>query len=308
MKKFTSQEIKEFVSKPQFGDGVVLKKDLSWPKISIVTPSYNQGQFLERTILSVLNQNYPNLEYIIIDGGSSDNSVEIIKKYEKYLGYWVSEKDDGQADALKKGFAIASGDILAWLNSDDFYLDNTFKKVANVFKTSDADVVYGDEYLIDKDDAIIGERRQFPFPKSLGSAFLIYGGFGIYQPASFWSRKLYRKVGGINPSYNFAMDTDLFIRFALEKPHFEYLKGHVVCFRFHDSSKSCTIRHIGLKEKNNQIKQYGSKVYKIFRNRFLMRNLGRFYLLWQIRNCNGLYLLHRYARRLGLIKKHPLIP
>ena len=118
--------IKKFVSSQLFDEKIILNKDISWPKISIVTPSYNQGDFLEQTILSVLNQNYPNLEYIIIDGGSTDKSMEIIKKYEKYISYWISEKDNGQADAIKKGFRKSSGEIFAWINSDDNYLYKSF--------------------------------------------------------------------------------------------------------------------------------------------------------------------------------------
>ena len=116
----------------------------NFPKISIVTPSYNQAEFLERTILSVLNQDYPNLEYIIIDGGSTDGSVEIIKKYEKYLAYWVSEKDKGQSDAINKGFQKSTGDILAWLNSDDTYLSGTLFKVVKAFQENpNADLIFG---------------------------------------------------------------------------------------------------------------------------------------------------------------------
>ena len=131
MKKYISQEIKKFISKPLFDEKIILSKDSDYPRISIVSPSLNQAQFLEKTILSVLNQNYPNLEYIIIDGGSKDKSIKIIQKYEQYLTYWVSEKDKGQADAINKGFQRSTGQILAWLNTDDLYLPDTLFKVKN---------------------------------------------------------------------------------------------------------------------------------------------------------------------------------
>ena len=115
----------------------------TYPKISIITPSYNQGQFLEQTIVSVLGQNYPNLEYVIIDGGSTDNSVEIIKKYEQHLAYWVSEKDKGQADAINKGLKFCTGEIFNWLNSDDYLENGALYKIAAAFENPVIDMVAG---------------------------------------------------------------------------------------------------------------------------------------------------------------------
>src|SRR4030067_2568795 len=144
----SSMDNKKFITQKHFDDNLLLKKDKTYPKISIVIPSYNQAQFLEKTILSILNQNYPNLEVIIIDGGSKDESIGIIKRYERYLAFWVSEQDNGQAHAINKGFKIASGDIVAWQNSDDIYLPDTFHKVIKVLeKYKDAELIFGNIYL-----------------------------------------------------------------------------------------------------------------------------------------------------------------
>ena len=158
----------------------------SLPSISIVTPSYNQAAFLEETIRSVLLQGYPNLEYIVMDGGSTDGSVEIIKKYEKHLTYWTSQKDAGASDAIRKGFERATGSILAYLNSDDLYLPGAIHHLINRFKTAGADVVYGNTYWIDDRSRILAERRQTPFSRF---AYL-YGGADLQQPATFWTDRL----------------------------------------------------------------------------------------------------------------------
>ena len=260
MKKFTSEEIREFVSEPIFDEKIILNKVSSWPRISIITPSFNQGEFLERTILSVLNQNYPNLEYIIIDGDSTDESVEVIKKYEKYLTYWVSEKDNGQSDAINKGFQRSTGEILAWLNSDDIYLSGILYGVTEVFRNDKkVDVIYGNKYIVDEGDRLISERRLThctPYIVRLGS---IYGGFGIYQPASFWRRETYEKVGGIDSSLKFCMDNDLFIKFALNSAKFKFIREYLVAFRVHSSSKTSTIRDVAKEEFNILLKKYNLK-------------------------------------------------
>ena len=259
MKKFTSKEIKEFVSKPLFDEKIILKKDPSHPKISVVTPSYNQAEFLERTILSVLNQSYPNLEYIIIDGGSTDGSVEIIKKYEKYLAYWVSEPDRGQAHALNKGFEKATGDLVGWQNSDDIYLPCAFFKVAQIHnKKPDYDIYFGNVYLIDENDEIIRDLRFVKF-----SHFsLIYEGTVLANQSSFISRKVFNKYGYLNENYKFATDYEFWVR--IRKGEFLFVREFLGCFRLHDSSKTSNISYVGAEEHRSVLLTYGYKpVFKL---------------------------------------------
>jgi glycosyltransferase involved in cell wall biosynthesis len=204
------------------------------PRITIVTPSYNQAAFLEETIRSVLLQGYPNLEYIIMDGGSTDGSLDLIRKYEKHLAYWVSEKDKGPAEAIAKGFAKATGDIFAYLNSDDLYLPHSLQTIADVMVDPAVDVAYGNLYWIDADDGILGEQRQTPFMK-LG---YLYGGSTLQQPAVFWKKDLYTGCGGMDASYKFAFDASLFFRFALKSARFKHVNKFVASFRIHPQSKS----------------------------------------------------------------------
>src|SRR4051812_43595627 len=181
------------------------------PRITVVTPSFNQARFLEETMRSVIDQGYPNLEYIVIDGGSTDASVAIIKKYESQLAYWISEKDHGPAEAISKGFQRATGDILAYLNSDDIYQPGTLSAVAAAFQAKPkVDVVYGDTYWVDGDGRVLAEKRQTPFSR-FG---YLYGGADLQQPATFWKRALYERGGGMDTAFRAAFDTDLFFRFV----------------------------------------------------------------------------------------------
>jgi glycosyltransferase involved in cell wall biosynthesis len=217
MKKFNSENIKDFVSKPLFDEKVILNKDSSWPKISIVTPSYNQGEFLERTILSVLNQNYPNLEYIIIDGGSTDRSVEIIKKYEKYLTYWVSEKDNGISDAFNKGISHSNGEIIGIINSDDWYEPEAIKNIVNCYMGNiDKDVFHGDmRFYIDN-------RYLFTIKPDTNYKRIKIEMI-LNHPTCFVKRDTYLKYGLFKKDYKIAMDYELMLRFYLLGCKFFYI-------------------------------------------------------------------------------------
>ena len=182
-----------------------------WPKISIITPSYNQGKFIEETIRSVLLQGYPNLEYIIIDGGSTDNSLEIIKKYEPWIDYWVSEKDGGQAEAINKGFAKANGEIFAWINSDDMLMPEALHTVAQYFcQYPQIDMIYGTGRILDNSGEVLTDWRSRDFDLKT----LLFGNY-ICQPASFFRSKIFFEVGEIRTDLHYALDYDLWLRFAV---------------------------------------------------------------------------------------------
>lgn len=181
-----------------------------WPQVSIVTPSYNQGQYIEETIRSVLLQGYPNLEYLILDGGSTDGSVDVIRKYEQWLAYWVSEPDEGQASAVADGWSRSTGSILAYLNSDDTYLPNSIESAVKALSSNeDAVAVCGGELLIDRDGFVISNRIR----TSASLQDLMHLRF-IPQPAVFMLRSTYQKTGGLDLSYRIAFDYELWTRLA----------------------------------------------------------------------------------------------
>ncbi|HEY6802565.1 MAG TPA: glycosyltransferase family 2 protein [Pyrinomonadaceae bacterium] len=205
----------------------------AWPKISVVTISYNQGKFLEDTIKSVVSQNYPNLEYIIIDGGSTDNSPEIIKRFSNQLSFWCSEPDAGPAGGLNKGFRHVTGDILAFLNADDLFLPGTLKRAVELFRRHPtADVVFGDGYLTDS----AGELRKPTYSDDWNLWRLAYGTCVIVQPATFFTRAIFEKTKGFNEHYRAFWDASLWVDMALAGAKFHHEKEFLAVFRLHNLS------------------------------------------------------------------------
>lgn len=208
---------------------------MSQPKITVVTPSYNQGHFLEETILSVLNQNYSNLEFFVIDGGSTDCSVDVILKYSSQITWWVSEKDKGQSDAINKGFRKGSGDILAWLNSDDVYCPGALQAVASFFSTHPKmGAVIGDQVVIDS------KGRQIDFKKSAPVSFraALYSTCAVPQPATFFTRDAWRLAGELDTSLQYVMDFEFFLRMMSAGIKFGTVRVPLAKFRLHTGSKT----------------------------------------------------------------------
>ncbi len=204
------------------------------PLVSIITPSYNQGTFIRRTIESVLNQSYPNIEYWVIDGGSKDNTISILKEYESDPRFhWLSEPDRGQGDAVNKGWQLSEGDILGWLNSDDTYLEGAVKtQIESLINHQEVGLVYGDALFIDENDNIIGNYHTRPFDQK---RFLHVS--SIAQPTAFFHRNLLEKVGLLNINLNYALDFEFFLR-LMWHTKFLYTRKQVATYRLHQSSKT----------------------------------------------------------------------
>lgn len=206
------------------------------PKISIITPSFNQGKYLEETIRSVLLQNYPNLEYIVIDGGSTDNSVEIIKKYDKWIKYWISEKDEGQSEAINKGLKECTGEIFNWLNSDDYYDKDCFKKIAENYDPSETDIIAGDYRFFYE-----GEERyktvKLKLRETLEETIALVH---VNQPSTFIKLEKVTEFGGLNNALHFIMDQEVWIKylFTYGQSRIKILNEELAYFRFHSDSKT----------------------------------------------------------------------
>jgi glycosyltransferase involved in cell wall biosynthesis len=203
-------------------------------RISVVTPSFNMQRYLSQTIESVLSNLSQGDECFVIDGGSTDGSAEVIRGYEDRLTGWVSEPDRGYADALAKGFARASGDILCWINCGDVLLSGALDAARTALQETGADLIFGDDFYIDESDNVIFLSRGYL--KDLGTAML-YGGWTPLQDACFWRRELYERVGGIDARLNYAADYDLFLRMALQGKA-AYVPKAFSAFRRHAGQKS----------------------------------------------------------------------
>jgi glycosyltransferase involved in cell wall biosynthesis len=251
----------------------------TYPCISIITPSYNQGQFIEETIRSVLLQGYPDLDYIIMDAGSTDETLSIIRKYEPWLSSWVSEPDRGQSDAINKGFRRAQGEILAWNNSDDTYEKGALVAIATLLVNQpQTDVVYGNAKVVDERGQKIWELRSVPFHPQ---AFFYRTVHIAAQSAVFWRRELFFKVGMLNEDLKYAMDVDLLIRFVENGANFKFLRRILGTYRCHSGSKTfgtseesvaelCTLPTL-LKLRQRPDYQFWCFVYRLRQSFLLLR-------------------------------------
>lgn len=251
--------LRHYKPRPFFAEKfpVIRTMESQLPSMAIVTPSFQQAPYIERTIRSVLDQNYPRLCYVVQDGGSTDGTRDILEKYAPRLHAWACEKDNGQADAVVRGFHKTQGDIMAWLNSDDMLMPGVLHFVGDYFaRHPDVDAVYGHRVLIDIHDREIG-RWVLPPHRNQDLRFVDY----VPQETLFWRRKLYEKIGGVDTRFYFALDWDLLLRFQRAGGKIVRLPYFMACFRVHPMQKtSAEMNTRGVEEMNHILEREHGKI------------------------------------------------
>ena len=279
----------------------ISKIENNYPKISIVMPCYNHAEFIEKSILSVLNQNYPNIELIIIDGGSTDGTVEIIKKYKQYIAFWISEKDQGQSDALNKGFKHCTGEIYGWLNSDDIYLPNAFKNAVSVLKkNADKKIVFGDWLSINNEDSIIDHNHAFDFNLN----HFKYEGFHLNAQSMFWQRSVHDNFSGFQINLHNCMDYQMILEFGINEGEQSFVRIPKIlgAFRRYEGQKSAGMIPNVIKEQ-----RLISEKYKYLDKYRLIGKLKRIYFrlrraVWYYKRGSLVNLVNR-LQRAYIVKK-----
>ncbi len=256
-------------------------------KFTIVTPSYNQGAFIQATIESVLEQREVALEYLVFDGGSQDNTLAVIERFAPQVTYWESKPDKGQTNAINKGFARATGDILGWLNSDDVLVPGALSQVANAFEANpDADVVYGDSSYMTKEGVMFRTKRARPF--SIGHLrrhdFLL-------QPSTFFRRQIYDKFGPLDERYHSCMDYEYWIRLAESGARFFYLRTILSKMRFHEDAKSVSGILLSLNEERMLKLAHGYPYLQVLFIYYYKKFFDRF--TWPVKRSIALFLHER---------------
>lgn len=285
-----TQSMKRFLSRLQI-EPLEAVSASTHPKISVVMPSFNQSAFIERTFLSILNQNYPNLELIVIDGGSTDGTLDVIEKYRDNITYFHTGADDGQSEALNHGFSKATGDIFAWLNSDDVYVPGAMIAAKQAFENfPSSTVVYGDWWSIDSEDNVTNKNYAFDF----NLRHFIYEGFHLNSQAMFWRNDVHQRFGEFDERLHRTMDYDLILRFGLKEGEKKFVRvpQALACFRRHTEQKTTGAgseivqnEHRLIAKKNGLTKKY-TLVGKLFRSLYRLRRAwwyikrGGFYYTW----------------------------
>lgn len=266
------------------------------PKLTVVTPSYNQADYLERTILSVINQQYPNLEFFVIDGGSTDGTKAILEKYADYLTGWVMEKDTGQTSAINKGFRQATGDYVAYQNSDDVFAPDALWRVAEAWQQApQTDVFFGNMYIIDEQDVILEELRV----PSFSAGCQVYEGMQVFNQSLFIRRSLLAEAGWLDESLRFVMDYEIVTRLGVRPGvRFKHVPGFWGSFRVQPDAKSSQIAAtVGLTEH----KQISEKYQPQLADRVSGTNWRRYSrlrkLVWFLARGQFGYIYHRLTLR-----------